>query len=173
MKLINIFLFSILLILLHACTGEEVEKKAVEKTINQLFVTPGFEWFGYELNLYQPDSLATHQIDSLWRIRQYRFILFAQPSCTCDETQKIFPSIVKSLKVGGVPDSAIKVFLILNLDYSHPFEKKFKVVSLPGCFTEIDSSRSKYYSCLDTFNLYKILDPNQFRIEHIIAMSLK
>lgn len=169
----RILLFSILIMILNACSGEVVEKNAVEKSINQLFTTPGFEWFEYELNQYGPDTIATNQIDSLWKIRQYRFILFVQPSCNCNETQKIFPSIVKSLKLGNVPDTVIKIYLIMDLDYSHPFEKKFKVMTLPGCFTEIDSSRSKYFSCVDTFNLYKILYPNQYRIEHIIAMSLR
>lgn len=169
----KVLLFGVLIILLNACSGEVVEKNAVEKSINQLFSTPGFEWFEYEFYRYSPDTFATHQIDSLWKTRQYLFILFVQPSCNCDETQKIFPSIVKSLKMGNVPDSVIKIYLVMNLDYSHPFEKKFKVMTLPGCFTEIDSSRSKYFSCVDTFNLYKILYPNQYRIEHIIAMSLK
>lgn len=172
-KLNKVFLFGVLTIILNACSGEVVEKNAVEKSMNELFITPGFEWFEYEFNQYDPDSLATHLIDSLWKIRQYRFIIFVQPSCNCSETQKIFPSIVKSLKMGNVPDTAIKIYLIMNLDYSHPFEKKFKVMTLPGCFTEIDSSRSKYFSCVDTFNLYKILYPNKYRIEHIISLSLR
>lgn len=173
MRNVNILFWCVLSIIFVNCTGEDIEKKSIEKSIADLYSTPGFEWFDFELNQYKPDTVATKQIDSLWKIRRYRFILFVQPSCNCSETQKVFPSIIKSLKEGGVPDSAIKIYLILDLGYSHPYEKKFKVVSLPGCFTEIDSSRSKYFSCVDTFNLYKILYPAEYRIEHIIALSLK
>lgn len=173
MKIAHTFIVILISFFLMNCSGEDTEKFASEKTINDLYSTPGFEWFEYEYSQYTPDSFSVKQIDSLWKLRRYRFIVFVQPSCNCSETQKVFPSIIKSLQESNVPDSAIKIYLVLDFTYSHPFEKKFKVVSLPGCFTEIDSSRSKYYSCVDTFNLYKVLYPGQYKIEDIIAFSLK
>ncbi|MCX7908042.1 MAG: hypothetical protein N2560_00790 [Ignavibacteria bacterium] len=164
--------FLVLLFIFVSCEVSDVDKTAKLVTISELFsLAPGFEWFPYEFNKYLPDSTVSKQIDSLWKLKRYRFILFVNPSCNCEGTQVVFPMIAKCLKSGNVPDSAIIIYSMLNTSYTHPYVEKFKVRSLPSCFTEIDSS--KYFSVVDTFDLYKLKFPGKFQMEHIILLSLQ
>lgn len=170
---ILILFVSFALVLLVSCEETGIDNTARKKTLSEIRTEPGFEWFDYEVAAYSPDPLASSQIDSLWQIKKFRFILFVNPSCNCSGTQKVFPSIVKSLKDGNVPDSAIEIFVMTKPSSSHPYMNKFVVKSLPGCYTEIDSVKPFYYSCVDTFNMYQSQFPNKYRIEDIIVMSLK
>ena len=157
-----------------SCEINDVDKSAKLLTIQELLnYTIGYDWFPYEFSLYKPNSSVTMQIDSLWKFKKYRFIVFVNPSCNCTETQKTFPSIIKSLKASNIPDSVILIYSMLNETYSHPFMHKFTVKILPSCFTEIDSTTSKYYSVVDTFELYRVKFPGKYRMEHIIAKSLE
>lgn len=159
--------------LLLSCEVSDSEKNAKLVTFQELInLSPGFEWFPYEYNKYQPDVSVTKEIDSLWRLKGHRFILFVNPSCNCQGTQVIFPTIVKILKSGNIPDSVIIIYSMLNTSYSHPFMNKFKVRNLPACFTEIDSNLSKYFSIVDTFELYRLKFPGKYRIEDIVLLSL-
>ncbi len=159
---------------LVACEIEDVDKTAKLVTVQELLnYTIGYDWFPYEFSAYKPDSSATRLIDSLWKEKRYRFIVFVNPSCNCSETQKTFPSIIKSLKTSNVPDSVILIYSMMNESYSHPFMHKFTIKMLPSCFTEIDSSKSIYYSVVDTFELYKVKYSGKYRMEHIIAKSLE
>lgn len=167
------FLF-LLLVLLVACQVSDEDRTAKLVPFKDfLSLVPGFEWFNLEYNKYQPDTILTRQIDSLWKIKRYRFIIFANPSCNCDGTQSIFPMIAKSLKTANIPDSAMIIYTMINTSYSHPFMHKFSLKRLPSCFTELDSSRSLYYSVVDTFEFYKLKDPGRYPMEQVILMSLE
>lgn len=170
---ILILFVSFALISLVSCEETTIDNTAKKKTLSEIRTEPGFEWFDYEVATYSPDPIALSQIDSLWRIKKFRFILFVNPSCNCSGTQKVFPSIVKSLKAGNVPDSAIEIFVMTQASFRHPYMNKFTLKSLPGCYTEVDSVKPFYYSCVDTFNIYQSRFPNKYRIEDIIVMSLK
>lgn len=169
----HIFFILLVFIAVVSCEESSVDNTAKKKTLSEIRTEPGFEWFDYEVATYSPDPVASSQIDSLWQIKKFRFILFVNPSCNCSGTQKVFPSIVKSLKSGNVPDSVIEIFVMTSPSFSHPYMNKFVVKSLPGCYTEVDSVKPFYYSCVDTFNTYQSQFPNKYRIEDIIVMSLK
>lgn len=170
------FRFCLIVLIVFAlvsCEVSDVERNAKLISLQELFnLSPGFEWFPYEYNKYQPDVNVTKGIDTLWKLKGYKFILFVNPSCNCQGTQVIFPTIVKILKSGNVPDSAIIIYSMLNTSYTHPFMNKFKVRSLPACFTEIDTLASRYYSVVDTFELFKLKYPGKYKIEDVILMSL-
>lgn len=175
-KFINriIILFILLAsILIFSCEENSVANTAKKTTLSEIRQEPGFEWFDYEVAAYSPDPFAVKKIDSLWQIKKSRFILFVNPSCNCSGTQQVFPSIVKSLQVANVPDSAIEIFVMTKTSFSHPYMNKFIIKSLPSCYTEIDPVKPFYYSCVDTFNAYQSRFPNKYRIEDIIAMSLE
>ncbi|MCX7879266.1 MAG: DUF4062 domain-containing protein [Ignavibacteria bacterium] len=170
----KVFILSVLIFFIASCEEFQTDREAVRKTISEMLNgTIGFEWFPYEYSNYKPDSNICKQIDSLWKIKRYNFIVFVNPSCNCTETEKIFPSVIKSLKMGNVPDSSIFVYSMMNTSFSHPFRNKINIKSLPSCFTEIDSSNAIYYSCLDTLKIYQVKYPGKYRIEHILATSLE
>ncbi|MGB9770877.1 MAG: hypothetical protein ACPLX7_02725 [Candidatus Kapaibacteriota bacterium] len=172
LKYFRYFVYSFLLVVV-SCEVSNEDRTARLVPFRDFFnLVPGFEWFNYEYDKYKPDTNVTRQIDSLWKIKQYRFLIFANPSCNCDGTQSIFPMVAKSLKTANIPDSVIIVYTMLNASYSHPFMHKFVLKRLPSCFTEIDSSRSLYYSVVDTFEMYKLKSPGKFSMEQIILMSL-
>ncbi len=170
---IYIFIILFFSLLIASCDENIGDNTAKKKTLTEIRTEPGFEWFDYEFSTYSPDSSALKEIDSLWQIKKSRFLIFVNPSCNCSGTQKVFPSIVKSLKAGNVPDSAIEIFVMIKETYSHPYMNNFKIESLPGCFTEVDVVKPYYYSCVDTFDFYQKKFPNKYRIENIIALSLK
>jgi hypothetical protein len=174
-KNLNIIVYVLLLsLILFSCQIENEDKTAKLVTLTELLnVLPGFEWFPYEFNRYQPDTSVSRQIDSLWKLKRYNFILFVNPSCNCEGSQVTFPIIVKCLKSGNVPDSSIIIYSMLNETYSHPFSKKFLIKKLPACFTQIDSSKSLYYSIIDTFEVYRNKFPGKYQYEHIILFSLQ
>ncbi len=172
-KSFKYFVFTLILVL-ASCQIEDVDKTAKLITLQELLsYTIGYDWFPFEFSAYKPDSSVTRLIDSLWKVKRYRFMVFVNPSCNCSETQKTFPSIIKSLKASNVPDSVILIYSMMNESYSHPFMHKFTIKALPSCFTEIDSAKSIYYSVVDTFELYKVEYSGKYRMEHIIARSLE
>ncbi|MEJ5286318.1 MAG: hypothetical protein CH6_2599 [Candidatus Kapaibacterium sp.] len=167
-------IFFLFLIFIVSCNVSDEEKTAQFVPFRDfLNLVPGFEWFNLEYNKYNPDANIIQQIDSLWKVKGYRFYIFANPSCNCDNTQSIFPMICKILKSSNVPDSAMFIYTMLNTSYKHPFMHKFSVKKLPSCFTEIDSARSFYFSVIDTFELYRLKYPGKYPMERIILMSLE
>lgn len=163
-----------LLFSLLACEVSDGDKTAKFITIKELSqITPGYEWFPYEFNKYQPDGTISKEIDSLWKIKKYNFVIFVNPSCNCQGTQVTFPMIVKCLKAGNIPDSSIIIYSMLRETYMHPYINKIHVNKLPSCFTVIDTSKSVYFSVVDTFEVYQLKYPGKYKMEHIIKFSLE
>ncbi len=173
MKVNYIFWF-VLLFVLVSCGVENENPDAQKYTLDELRLLPGFEWFDYEFSVYQPKEDVVVAIDSLWKLKLYRFIVFVNPSCNCTETQKDFPSLVKVLKSSNIPDSVVEYWVTFSPNSHHPYSSKFRISKLPSCFIEIDSSSNKYYSCVDTFYVMRAKYPQKlYKIEDIILLGLQ
>lgn len=168
-KILKNVLFVVLIII--GCQINESDNTAKLVSVQELLnFIPGYEWFSYEYHKYQPLDSVVNSIDSLWKIKRYKYLLFSNPSCNCEGTQAIFPAVVKILKSSNVPDSLIIIYSMLNETYQHPFKDKFKIKKLPSCFIEIDTSN--YFSVIDTFELYRYKYPAKYKLEHIILLGL-
>ncbi len=175
MKHIYIIISSLLTVFILSCSESAVDAEATLITFSELKTSPGFEWFMPEYNTYTPDESIVSQIEQRYNPDENRFFIYANPSCACQGTQKLFPSIVKSLKEAGVSESNFEMYSIPTSSTDHPYERWFKLNSIPAAFTmKINGADTSFYSIVDTMNAALDINPDTTdAIEHFILYSLQ
>jgi hypothetical protein len=166
-----LFLFAILTIVLASCSNTEEPANTELMTIEKIEATPGYSWFKPRYDDFKPDSLMLLKIKAAYNINTDIFILYAKPSCSCEDAMKIFPNIVKTLDSAGVPPSNILIYSMQNANSPQPWQSKLKVNSIPAAYLLRDSM--PVYSIIDTINYLKKNDPNDLTsIETLILKAL-
>ena len=165
-----VIIFSI--IMLESCNDSTLPTDAVKMTVSQVSATPGFEWFAPRLAEYIPDTNIISQIKTVFDTSKYKFYIYCKPSCSCEESQKVFPRIMKVLMEAGVPESRYEIFSMAKPTYFHPYKNKFFVNSIPATFTS--NTNDSFYSIVDTIDAIKVRYPDSvYTVEKIILYSLK
>ena len=175
MKHIYIIISSLLTALILSCSESSVDAEATMITLSELKTSPGFEWFMPEYNAYTPDETIAGQIEQSYNQAENKFFVFANPSCACQGTQKLFPSIVKSLTEAGIDEPNFELYSIPTSSTDHPYERWFKLNTIPAAFTmKINGTDTSFYSIVDTMNAALDINPDTTdKIEHFILYSLQ
>lgn len=166
-----IALFFVSFILL-SCSENNSPGNAQYITLNQLRITPGYEWFDSEYNSYTPKQDVIDSIKKQFADSQADFILYVNPSCNCSGTQLTFPASIKVLHEAGIDEPRFKIYTMYNQSDNHPYMDNFKVISLPSFFTLIDSLPR--YSINDSLSYYMLHRPDStWYIEDFVYRAIK
>ena len=158
--------------LLFACSNDDSPGNAQYITLDELRVTPGYEWFDPEYNSYTPDPAVIDSIKNQIANRTDEFILYVNPSCNCSGTQSLFPASVKVLHEAGIYEPRFKIYTMYSQSDNHPYMNHFTVTSLPSFFTIIDSLPN--YSINDSMSYYMLNRPDStWRIEDFVFRAIK
>jgi hypothetical protein len=171
-KVYSFFLVIILSITVISCSDDEGPRNAQYITLEELRVTPGYEWFDPEYNNYTPDPAVIDSIKNQIQNRSDDFILYVNPSCNCSGTQVLFPASVKVLHEAGIDEPRFKIYTMYNKSDNHPYMDNFIVNDLPSFFTVIDTLPK--YSINDSLRVYMQIRPDStWRVEDFVFRAIK
>ena len=155
-----------------SCSSDNGPGNAEFITLEELRITPGFEWFDVEYDAYQPVQSVIDSIKNALTDNNPEFILYVNPSCNCTGTQKLFPASVKVLQEAGVFEPQFKIYTMYSEMDNHPYMNHFKIHDLPSFFTLANSTPE--YSINDSLIYYNEMYPDTtWRVEDFVFKAIK
>ena len=116
-------------------TSTDPATEAQLLTTEDLTQTPGFAWFPIESAQYTPDPVQVERVRSAMAATPGKKIyMFIRPTCSCRGTQRMFPQIVKTLTVAGVPAERIEMWSMRATTDSQPYSSLFTIGQLPSFY---------------------------------------
>ena len=168
----KLIILSLIALGLFSCSDDTAPGNAQFITLEELRITPGFEWFDEGYNSYQPVQEVIDSIANAIKDSNKNFILYVNPSCSCTGTQKMFPSSIKILQAAGINEPQFKIYMMYLETDNHPYMNNFKVNDLPCFFTISDNIPD--YSIYDSLTYYNESVPDStFRIEDFVYKAIK
>lgn len=136
-SLFGLFLILGVAFVLSSCSNSTAPVYTAEKlTVSQLNSTPGYSWFNQEMVAYSSlmDTTIVKQVKTAFDTSSYRCVVYVNPSCTCDGTQKLFPHAIEVMKAAGVPESNFEIYSMRTANDTQPYLSTMKPPSLPTIF---------------------------------------
>jgi hypothetical protein len=134
-SLFRIFIASVVIAALGACSSDQVDVDAQRLTVAELNTSAGYVWFPAETAVYSPRPEFVADIAKRFT-PDTRAIVFVRPTCSCRGTQKLFPHVVKTLMQAGVHEDQIEIFSMRSNQDKHPYADRISVTALPAIFIE-------------------------------------
>ncbi len=170
MKIVNGFSILMLLLLVWSCS--ETSNDAIEVTVGEVRNMPGYEWFGPLFDNYNPIAEEVTELAANFDSNMMKFIVYARPSCSCDMNVSIFPQIMKTLFVAGIPDTCLRIFSMRDKYSENPYKSKLTINDLPAAFLVV--SNTAKYSIVDTLRYYENrYKDSSFFVETFINQSIQ
>jgi hypothetical protein len=132
MKTLNIYGFIIILTLLVSCNESPVDYNAELMTLEEIQKMPGFGWYYSDYAIY---TAKQQDINDLLNPQNFnpdtdQFLVFVQPSCTCEGDHRGFPKVAKTIIEAGLGDKMI-LYVIPNKESRHPYMDKIDIPQIP------------------------------------------
>ena len=118
-------------VLIAMSCNNAVEYTADELTVSGLAGQPGYAWFNQEVAAYTPTVANINAIKAQYAAQPFNTLIYVNPSCTCNGTQKHFPRLYSTLKAAGIPDSSITIYSMHNAATKQPYSAQYPVTALP------------------------------------------
>jgi hypothetical protein len=116
-------------------TSVDPTTEAQRLTTEDLTQTPGFAWFPIETAQYNPDPVQVDRVrTAMAATLEKKIYMFIRPTCSCRGTQRMFPQIVKTLTVAGIPAERIEMWSMRSTTDSQPYSSLFTVGQLPAFY---------------------------------------
>jgi len=123
--------------------------------LNTIQSQVGYTWFYEEANIYEPIPEVINQIQQTFDTDHYFFLVYSQPSCSCELKQLAFPHFMKTIIDANIPESNYTIFSMQNENTKHPHENIINITNLP-----------EFYVLRDTV---VIMDVQKAMLEYMIA----
>ncbi len=144
--LLMLAIFSII----SSCTDNPVID-AQTMDAEELKNLPGFSWYEFEVNSYNPLDTCITAVKSKFNPNTDKFIVYVKPSCACTGTYKQFPAFMKTMSEIGIPKENYTVYSMSSTYNNYPEKSQFKIMELPTFM--LLRNNQPVYSISDTFNL--------------------
>jgi hypothetical protein len=164
--------FLVLFTLISACSDNPTNVTAEKMSLPQLVITPGYTWFNYELDNYQPDSFIINEIKATYNSSEHSFIIFAKPSCSCPGKHKQSPEFVKTLKQANIPIEKCEFYSMTSINNFHPLQESIVIKELPTIV--VLKNGVPVFSVSDTLNNINNANPNNaIKVEQSLLFGLQ
>jgi hypothetical protein len=99
--------------------------------LNTIQTQVGYTWFYEEANLYEPKLEVIEQIKQSFDPDHYFFLIYSQPSCSCEQKQLAFPHFMKVLIDADIPEANFTIYSMQTEKTKHPHEDIVTITNLP------------------------------------------
>ncbi|MFP4528181.1 MAG: hypothetical protein ACLFQX_06500 [Candidatus Kapaibacterium sp.] len=128
---ITCFAFILIALIAISCQDNPVDGEAHKTTLDDIRNNPGFSWFEYEFNEYEPDPAVIDSINHKFNPAEYRLIIFAKPSCSCNNDHNNFSHFMKVVHNSSITSEEYELYSMSDTDWEHPYNEQFDLMYLP------------------------------------------
>ena len=155
-----------------SCSDENTNINAEKMTFEELEKTPGYTWFSFEIDKYEPENNVVLDIKEKFDPSKHRFILFVKPSCSCPGKHLQSPGFVKTLENAGISIDKCEIFSMSSATNLHPYMDIIKINELPAII--VMKGDMPVYSVSDTVNKSLVYNPNaSLKVEQALLLGLE
>ncbi len=128
---ITIIVFTFALLLTSCEDSGSASDEATILHISTIQNQVGYTWFFEEANTYEPIPDVITQIKEIFNPDLHIFLIFSQPSCSCESKQLAFPHFMKVLIDAEIPESNYTIYSLQTEMTKHPHEDIINITDLP------------------------------------------
>jgi len=155
-----------------ACSDNATSVNAEKMTLQEFVKMPGFTWFNYEFNNYQPDDFIVKEIQKKYNSSEHSFVIFAKPSCSCPGKHIQTSEFYKTLEKAQIPFDKCELFSVTSINNEHPYKSTISLHELPTII--ILKNGNPIFSVSDTLNITNSTNKNNdMKIEESLLIGLQ